>query len=254
MSNEKIYRMIWTADSPNPGFIEHNNYTEDELPVHNADEVLGPYRTFVEIIPGTDLYKLFLANHTIDKDTESHLLNVDLVATRYNWETKDLDLIYIPEPTWDDIRQARNNMLHHSDEMFNFDTPEPLKTEWVEYRQLLRDLPAREQAKGNTPSTVYWHDYVPPWPHSARIGVPDEHTVQAAWYKGDDTYPPSALPGSPESLARDDEAARRLSQASTPVIADNTSQAPVTGVDTPDQPPAPPIPSANAAGTTPNTP
>ena len=210
MSNEKIYRMIWKADSPNPGMIEQCNYKESELPDHNRDEVLGPYRDFVELVPGSDIYKLFMAVHTIDSDNDTHLIDVDLVKTRYNWTTGGLDIVYMPEMTWDDVRMARNNMLFASDHMFNFDTPEPLKTEWVEYRQLLRDLPARELAKGNTPSTVYWHDYVPPWPHSARIGVPDEHTTEAAWYKGEDTYPPSALPGSPECQARDAEEAARL--------------------------------------------
>jgi len=245
MSNEKIYRMIWTADSPYPGMIEQHNFRESELPDHNRDEVLGPYRDYVEIIPGSNLYKLFIANHTIDAESESHLLDVDLTKTRYNWSTGDIDIVYMPELTWDDVRQVRNNMLFASDHMFNFDTPDPLKTEWIEYRQLLRDLPEREQAKGNTPSTVYWHDYVPPWPHSARIGVPDEHTVQAAWYKGDDTYPPSALPGSPESIARD-EAAKILATKQAEVSVSQT--APQTGVD---MPVTPPVPTPPTAGTNP---
>jgi hypothetical protein len=208
MSNEKIYKMIWKEDSPNPGYIEQHIYKEGELPDHNSDEVLGPYREFVEITPGSEIYKLFLANHTIDPDTESHLIDVDLSATRYNWSTHELNLVYIPELSWDDVRFARNNMLKSSDTMFNIDTPEPLKTEWIEHRQLLRDLITREKAKGNTPSTVDWYDYVPPFPHSARIGVSDEDTVKAAWYKGENTYPASALPGSAESIARDQEAAR----------------------------------------------
>jgi hypothetical protein len=206
MSTEKIYRIVWTQDSPQPGVIEQINYTESELCIHNKEEVLGPYRDYVEVVPGTPFYILYIDS----SDIESHptLMNMDLAACKYNWETNDIDLVYIPPMVWDDIRLVRNEMLKGCDNMFNSDTPNPLKSEWVEYRQLLRNLIAREIAAGRTPDTVFWHDYVPPFPKSARIGVPDSEKPNCAWYKGEDTYPPEAIIGSPESLAVAAEAER----------------------------------------------
>lgn len=206
MSTEKIYRIVWTQDSPQPGVIEQNTYKESELCIHNKEEVLGPHRDYVEVVPGTPFYILYIDS----SDIESHptLMNIDLANCKYNWETNDIDLVYMPPMVWDDIRLVRNEMLKGSDNMFNSDTPNPLKSEWVEYRQLLRNLISREIAAGRTPDTVFWHDYVPPFPKSARIGVPDSEKPNCAWYKGKDTYPPEAIIGSPESLAVVAEAER----------------------------------------------
>jgi Phage tail assembly chaperone protein len=246
MSNEKYYKMVWKATSANPGMIEGTLYTEDQIPdSSNINEVLGPDREFVEVKPGTNFYQLFIShNDPVNPD----LLNVDVGSARYNWEIEDVTFSYYPEPTWEQVIVQRNQMLSASDTMFNFDTPDPLKTEWLEYRQLLRDLPEREKAKGNTPATVYWHDYVPPWPHTARIGVPDEHTVKAAWYKGENTYPASALPGSPECIARDETFAALMDQKSNMRVGPQLSAqpavaAPETGDDIRI---APPVPDAKA--------
>jgi len=103
-------------------------------------------------------------------------------ACTWNWETNELNLVYRPLPNWDDIRMQRNTLLAASDNMFNEDTPDPLKTEWLEHRARLRDLINREQTAGRTPSTVFWNDYVPPYPPSARNGVPDDIKPQCVWY------------------------------------------------------------------------
>ena len=83
-------------------------------------------------------------------------------------------------------------MLASSDNMFNIDTPDPLKSDWIEYRALLRDIVDREQTAGRTPTTVFWHDYVPPYPMSARNGVPDDIKPQCVWYvEGKYSSPPT---------------------------------------------------------------
>ena len=193
--------MVWKADSINPGHIEQINYKESDIPDHNRSEILGPNREFVEVVPGSDFYTLFIDASDVVHSVDVKYINVDMAACTYNWETGDVNITYLPPRVWDDIRVSRNLMLGSSDNMFNVDTPNPLKTEWMEYRQLLRDLISREIAAGRTPDTVFWHDYVPPWPKSARIGVPDNIKPDCAWYKGKNTFPPEAIVGSPESLA-----------------------------------------------------
>lgn len=192
---EKIFLVIWTADSETPGLIGGGRFKEHELAVHNKDEVLGPYREYVEAVPGTNLYVLYVTPHLLNPDHE--LWDTDIGACTYNWETGDLNLVYKPDPVWDDIRHARNNMLAASDNMFNVDTPDPLKSDWVAHRALLREMITREQAAGRTPKTVFWHDYVPPYPLSARNGVPDDIKPQCVWYvEGKyESCPPLPNPG-----------------------------------------------------------
>jgi hypothetical protein len=136
---------------------------------------------------------------------EDDLTNINIDASWWNWDTLDVDVVRFGAKTWDDIRMARNALLASGDNMFNEDTPDPLKSEWVEHRALLRDLITREQAAGRTPDTVKWTDYVPPYPPSARVGVPEDVKPTCAWYKGADTYPPQAIVGSPESIAAHEE-------------------------------------------------
>lgn len=210
MSTEKIYRIVWKTT----GFIEGHTYKESELAIENKDEVLGPDRDYVEVVPGTLFHTLYIDQSNVNHATDIDILNVDLVSTTYNWETGELNVVYFPDRNWDDIRATRNEMLKASDAFFNVDTPDPLKTEWIEYRQLLRDIVTRETAAGRTPSTVKWNDYVPPFPPSARIGVPDEEKPTCPWYKGDNTFPPQAIVGSPECIAAAEEAARIKAAAS----------------------------------------
>ena len=151
---EKLFLIIWKANSATPGLIETIKYKESELAVHNKDEVLGPFREYVELIPGSNLDRLMYNAGDITEDDP--LFDVNIGACTWNWETNDLNLVYKPELNWDDIRAQRNVMLAAGDNMFNFDTPDPLKTDWVEHRALLRDLINREQAAGRTPKTVFW--------------------------------------------------------------------------------------------------
>jgi hypothetical protein len=211
MSDEKLYKLVWMKDSPNPGFIEPQTYRESEIPEdHNFHEVVGPHRNYVEAIPGTDFYILFVDSNILDPETHENLMNVDKDLTRYNWDTGSLDIVYFPDRVWDDIRAVRNIMLSSCDNMFNEDTPDPLKSEWIEYRQMLRNMISREQAAERTPDTVKWNDYVPPFPKSARIGVPEDQKLSCAWYKGKDTYPPEAIIGSPESTSAHEEFIRNI--------------------------------------------
>lgn len=48
-----------------------------------------------------------------------------------------------PQPTWDDIRAQRNNMLLAVEKMYNFDSPEEYKQAFIEFKQQLRDLPEK---------------------------------------------------------------------------------------------------------------
>lgn len=180
MTTEKQYLIVWTADSTQPGYIEPRRLKESELPDHNRAEVLGPFREFLEIQSGSTLEQLFLNPGSI---TQGHpLWDVLVGSCTWNWETNELNLVYRPQPNWDDVRMQRNTLLASSDNMFNEDTPDPLKSEWLEHRALLRELINREQAAGRTPSTVFWNDYVPPYPPSARNGVPDDIKPLCVWY------------------------------------------------------------------------
>lgn len=192
---EKLFLIIWKANSATPGLIETIKYKESELAVHNKDEVLGPFREYVELIPGSNLDRLMYNAGDITEDDP--LFDVNIGACTWNWETNDLNLVYKPELNWDDIRAQRNVMLAAGDNMFNFDTPDPLKTDWVEHRALLRDLINREQAAGRTPKTVFWHDYVPPMPLSARNGVPDDIKPQCVWYVEGKYSSPAEPPAEP---------------------------------------------------------
>jgi hypothetical protein len=58
--------------------------------------------------------------------------------------------------TWDDIRQHRNQLLAGSDSSIAEDMPDALKTEWLIYRQRLRDLPTVMQAHNVEPSIAYY--------------------------------------------------------------------------------------------------
>lgn len=177
---EKVFLVVWKEDSSNPGLIENLRYRESELAIHNKLEVLGEHRDYVEAVPGSALYLLYIDASTLTPDHE--LWDINLEQCTYNWSTGELNLVYKPDNVWDDIRLARNGMLSASDNMFNIDTPDPLKSDWIAYRALLREMISREQAAGRTPSTVFWNDYVPPYPLSARNGVPDDIKPLCVWY------------------------------------------------------------------------
>jgi hypothetical protein len=178
LENEQLYKIIWFADSPNPGYIEPVTFKKSELPVHNRAEVLGMYRDYVEVLPGSNLWHLCVDGSLVDQTHELW----DMKVIGWDWDKQEVIVEPLPPITWDDIKLRRNGMLAISDTMFNFDTPDPLKTQWMEYRQLLRDLPARESAAGNTPTTVFWNDYIPPYPVSARAGIAIADAKKCVWY------------------------------------------------------------------------
>lgn len=192
----KIFLVIHTETSETPGLILGNKFLESELAVHNKLEVLGPDRDYVEAVPGTNLHTLYVIPETLTPDHD--LWDLNLSQCRYNWSTNDVDLVYRVENVWDDIRLARNNMLASSDNMFNIDTPDPLKSDWVTYRALLREMISREIAAGRTPGTVFWHDYTPPYPLSARNGVPDDIKPLCVWYEEGKYQSPPPPPGQGE--------------------------------------------------------
>ena len=177
-TSEKVYLIIWKEDSPNPGFIEHVKFKESELCDHNKEEVLGPYREYVEAIPGSKLWHLFIDASEVDSEHE--LFNYR--ASHWDWSLQDVVINEIPPITWDDVRFARNQMLAASDNMFNIDTPDEIKQQWIDHRKLLRELIDREQAAGRTPDTVFWNDYLPPFPASARGGLTEDEAKKCVWY------------------------------------------------------------------------
>lgn len=46
-----------------------------------------------------------------------------------------------PTPTWDAIREKRNQLLLDAERRYNFDTPEAVQELWRNYKQQLRDIP-----------------------------------------------------------------------------------------------------------------
>ncbi len=54
--------------------------------------------------------------------------------------------------TWDEVRDVRDQELHDTDaKVGQADAPQAIQTAWLEYRQKLRDLPAKMQAMGFEP-------------------------------------------------------------------------------------------------------
>lgn len=174
----RYFKKVWKATSNTPGYIENVLFTEPQLPIHNRDEVLGPDREFVEILPNSNFWTMTFNQDIIDKDHELW----DSIISHWDWELNDVVIEKLPPLTWDDIRLRRNAMLAGTDNQFNIDTPDPLKTLWIEHRQLLRDLPEREIAANRTPDTVFWNDYLPPYPETARAGLSNEEAAKCVWY------------------------------------------------------------------------
>ena len=190
---DKIFLVIHKDSSNTPGQILGGRYKESELAIENKLEVIGTDCDYVEAVPGTNLHTLYVIPETLNPDHE--LWDLNLAACTYNWSTNDVNLVFRVEGAWDDIRLARNNMLASSDNMFNVDTPDPLKSDWVAYRALLREMISREIAAGRTPGTVFWHDYTPPYPRSARNGVPDDIKPLCVWYEEGKYESPPPPPG-----------------------------------------------------------
>jgi len=174
---QKVFLLIWAADSPNPGYIDHGVFLESHIPQdHNYEEVVGPHRVYVEVDRGSDAWKVFVDPGSIDptnNPSDWALTHLDIPMSRYDWATEKFVFVQTPAPTWDDVKNARNAMLSGSDSFFNIDTPEPLRSEWLFYREQLRQLVDNEKANGRTPGTVHWP--LPPYPTSARSV--NEHAV-----------------------------------------------------------------------------
>lgn len=49
----------------------------------------------------------------------------------------------IPNPTWDEVRRKRDQMLLDAERGYNFDTPEEIQEVWRAYKQELRDIPTK---------------------------------------------------------------------------------------------------------------
>lgn len=49
----------------------------------------------------------------------------------------------LPPPTWDDVRQRRNQLLLEAEKFYNFDSPEKMKKLFRDYKQALKDMPQK---------------------------------------------------------------------------------------------------------------
>jgi len=58
--------------------------------------------------------------------------------------------------TWDDVRAKRNQFLKNSDSEITDDMPADLRTQWLDYRQRLRDWPTVMQNAGVSPLFAYY--------------------------------------------------------------------------------------------------
>jgi hypothetical protein len=58
--------------------------------------------------------------------------------------------------TWSDIRKHRDKILKTSDTEIAEDMPAELKQKWMEYRQILRDLPSTLESAGVPPNIAYY--------------------------------------------------------------------------------------------------
>lgn len=58
------------------------------------------------------------------------------IATN-TWQSKYV----VDNITWDSIKQRRDLLLSQSDARVKFDIPDSIKQPWIDYRQLLRDIP-----------------------------------------------------------------------------------------------------------------
>lgn len=72
-----------------------------------------------------------------------HITTVhDLDTITYNFTSNTWEFEYRTSPiTWTDVINARNGMLTASDGRIAPDMPESLKSQWIEFRQKLRDFP-----------------------------------------------------------------------------------------------------------------
>jgi len=82
----------------------------------------------------------------------------------YNFDSSSWTIPYrSPQVTWDEVIQVRNNMLVASDGRIAPDMPDSVKQPWIEYRQLLRDLPTT-LGKGTDNEVAPWKVQYPSRP------------------------------------------------------------------------------------------
>lgn len=66
------------------------------------------------------------------------------------------------EPTWDDVRAKRKQLIKNSDSEIVDDMPEDMRTKWLDYRQRLRDWPNVMEAAGVPPMFAYCMEPIDP--------------------------------------------------------------------------------------------
>ena len=91
------------------------------------------------------------------------------------------------DKTWDHVREHRNKVLANSDGQIAEDMPDTLKTQWKDYRQSLRDLPAKMQAAGVHPNFADMMFPMEPNFTNPPDGPEDETVTAESW------KPPNAM-------------------------------------------------------------
>lgn len=69
-------------------------------------------------------------------------ITYDFETGEFNLPVKDLEAEgWRTDITWDDVRAVRNKMLEDTDGRISTDMPQSIQQQWIDYRNLLRDLP-----------------------------------------------------------------------------------------------------------------
>jgi hypothetical protein len=69
-------------------------------------------------------------------------ITYDFLTGEFNLPIKDLELEgWRTDITWEDVRKVRNKMLEDTDGKISPDMPQSVQQQWLDYRELLRNLP-----------------------------------------------------------------------------------------------------------------
>jgi len=69
-------------------------------------------------------------------------ISYDFETGEFNLPVKDLEAEgWSTDITWEEVREVRNKLLEGTDGRISTDMPQAIQQQWIDYRNLLRDLP-----------------------------------------------------------------------------------------------------------------